>query len=515
MRARFSYVGWACVAGGLIACARLLLGEPAGAAPRRVEVEVPRTWDEAALATLDVPLADPAATPVHLPADYYYKVPVREIWKSYPVYRPGSEPAGYLDGLRQAAPQTVFDPAKLASEADWIAAGERVFDAALVYDALVTVAEVHDPAWYARTAMPVAKDGTVPFFRYVVREKGKVELGQFACATCHTRVMPGGSVIKGAQGNFPVDRLDAMNLREKLAQAADPAEYLKTAHARAGAPWGAPWLGEHDPQKREEAMSIEQIAAAGEAIPPGVQARFGASLFDPVQVPDLIGVRERTYLDRTGHVKHRSAGDLMRYAALQQGMAFFDRFGTFTPSKLPPKVEYMSRYSDEMLYALALYIYSLQPPPNPNPFDREAARGKIVFDREGCEFCHQPPLYTRNKLLPVAEYRPAAGSVHPQSQDIIPFPIGTDPGLTLHTRRGTGFYKVPSLKGVWYRGPFEHSGSVATLEDWFDGRRLHDDYVPTGFRGYGVKTRAVKGHPFGLDLSPQDKKALIAFLKTL
>jgi hypothetical protein len=40
-------------------------------------------------------------------------------------------------------------------------------------------------------------------------------------------------------------------------------------------------------------------------------------------------------------------------------------------------------------------------------------------------------------------------------------------------------------------------------------------YVPTGFKGYGVKTRAVRGHEFGLDLSPEDKKALIAFLKTL
>jgi hypothetical protein len=85
----------------------------------------------------------------------------------------------------------------------------------------------------------------------------------------------------------------------------------------------------------------------------------------------------------------------------------------------------------------------------------------------------------------------------------------------MRTRRGTGYYKVPSLKGVWYRSMFEHSGSVATLEDWFDPRRLRDDYVPTGFKGYGVKTRAVRGHEFGLKLSAEDKRALIAFLKTL
>jgi hypothetical protein len=93
--------------------------------------------------------------------------------------------------------------------------------------------------------------------------------------------------------------------------------------------------------------------------------------------------------------------------------------------------------------------------------------------------------------------------------------VGTDPTLTLKTRRGTGYYKVPSLKGLWYRGPLEHSGSVATLEDWFDQRRLRDDYVPTGLKPYGVTTRAVKGHEYGLSLSEEDKKALIAFLKTL
>jgi hypothetical protein len=92
--------------------------------------------------------------------------------------------------------------------------------------------------------------------------------------------------------------------------------------------------------------------------------------------------------------------------------------------------------------------------------------------------------------------------------------MGTDPRLALQTRRGTGYYKVPSVKGVWYRGPFEHNGSVATLEDWFDRRRLRDDYQPTGFKGT-VKSRAVKGHEFGLDLSVADRQALIAFLKTL
>jgi hypothetical protein len=76
-------------------------------------------------------------------------------------------------------------------------------------------------------------------------------------------------------------------------------------------------------------------------------------------------------------------------------------------------------------------------------------------------------------------------------------------------------YKVPSLKGVWYRGLLSHDGSVATLEDWFDPARLREDYSPTGFKGYKVHQRAVPGHEFGLNLSTSDKAALIAFLRTL
>ena len=160
-----------------------------------------------------------------------------------------------------------------------------------------------------------------------------------------------------------------------------------------------------------------------------------------------------------------------------------------------------------------MYLYSLQPPPNPNRVDALAEAGRKVFEKEGCVVCHTPPHFTNNKLLPVAGFQ--IPQEHLSKYDILNVPIDTDPRLTLHTRRGTGYYKVPSLRGVWYRSAFEHNGSVATLEDWFDERRLRDDYVPTNFVGYGVKTRAVKGHQFGLKLPDAEKKSLIAFLRTL
>ena len=42
-----------------------------------------------------------------------------------------------------------------------------------------------------------------------------------------------------------------------------------------------------------------------------------------------------------------------------------------------------------------------------------------------------------------------------------------------------------------------------------------DDEAWRRFKGVGVEHRAVKGHPFGLRLSSDDKRALIAFLRTL
>src|SRR5262249_52020546 len=129
--------------------------------------------------------------------------------------------------------------------------------------------------------------------------------------------------------------------------------------------------------------------------------------------------------------------------------------------------------------------------------DAMAQAGREIFAREGCLGCHTPPLYTSNKLTPVEGF--VVPEEHRQRYGIIDRVVGTDPDLALRTRKATGYYKVPSLRGVWYRGPLQHQGGVKSLDEWLDPNRL---------------TR-VAGHPFGLKLSPEDKRALIAFLKTL
>ena len=61
-------------------------------------------------------------------------------------------------------------------------------------------------------------------------------------------------------------------------------------------------------------MSLNELIEALEALPAGVVARQRTSAFYPAQVPDLIGVKDRKYLDHTGLQQQRSIGDLMRYA---------------------------------------------------------------------------------------------------------------------------------------------------------------------------------------------------------
>ena len=68
---------------------------------------------------------------------------------------------------------------------------------------------------------------------------------------------------------------------------------------------------------------------------------------------------------------------------------------------------------------------------------------------------------------------------------------------------------------MWYRGRYLHDGAVTSLEEMFDLARLHDDFVPTGFLPAGQKTRAVKGHEYGLRLTVGEKAALLAFLRSL
>jgi hypothetical protein len=328
------------------------------------------------------------------------------------------------------------------------------------------------------------------------------------CAGCHVRAMPDHKLLYGAPANEA-----ASPLVGHLARWGVSAVPL-TGDSRAMFLWrgfAVPWIKDdiHEPLKR---LSVsEQFQQVAAAFAPGLFPRWNGSGFYPTKIPDLIGFKDRKYIDHTATHQHRGPGDVMRYAALVTYSDSSDfgphRMLTDEQRKIP------CHLPDEALYALTVYIYSLQPPLNPHVPDPAAAMGRRIFEREGCPGCHTPPLYTSNRLtLAVGFQQPPE---HGKFLNILPVTVGTDPGLALKTRKGTGYYKVPSLKGVWYRGHYLHHGALTSLEEVFNSARLQEDYVPSGFRPFGVKSGAVKGHEFGIGLPAEEKNALIAFLRTL
>lgn len=480
--------------------------------------DIPKVWDLEKIQTMHLPYPDTAAKIIPVSEEYYYQLPERVSYKTYPFYMPGREPKGYYEYLSKLDPIINFKEEELKTEADWIKAGELIYNLPQTFyplDSMVEMLPALGKSWQAN-GVQTDDNGVIPFIQISVRKKGRVELGIFSCGMCHTRLMPDGALMKGAQGNFRFDKflwalIRSEFERKKMPQAARQ-QFVKDVIMRLS---NAPWIKHHSQEDWKSKNMDEQIAMITDNVP-GVVNRQNTAPAYPVTIPDLYNLKERKYFDRTGHIQQRDMGDLMRYATLNQNIDLLNQYGGFTPLKPPanPKDYAPGRISDPQLYALAKFIYAIETPKNPQQFSPELlTRGKQIFNEEGCVGCHTPPLYSSNKLTPAEGFKPPAD--HLKKYNIFNTSVGTDPTLTMYTRRGTGYYKVPSLIGAWNRSAFLHSGYVATLEDMFDEARFSPDNVPTGYKPYGVEKMAVQGHPFGIDLSVDDKKALIAFIKSL
>lgn len=474
---------------------------------------VPKIWDAKQLATWATPVAGINATPNFYTEEEYYAAPVDNL-RTYPVYVPDREPAGYRESLTKQGPQPMIEPAKLRTERDWIEEGRHVFEG---LDFPVTRTDdprifkyLSDREAIKKDNADVTKDGVILGMRYVVDKDGKLKVSLADCGGCHSRLMPDGSVLLGAPSKtFAPQGIGILVdgfIRDLEARKINinEAEY---------ASYGTPWVKD-DINARFKTMSPQEIGEVDGLPMSGTFARFNGSPYYITKILDLNGIKERRYIDHTGTHINRGPEDIARYAILVNTADD----GSIGPHKFfnEQQRKLTSRFSDEALYAIGKFVYSLEVPASPNKLDEVARRGQDVFRREGCTMCHTPPLYTNNMLIAADGFTPPKDDPRTAQLHVMTrMSVGTDPSLALKTRKGTGYYKVPSLRGLWYRPLLEHSGSVASLEDWFDRKRLRDDYVPSGWKGPGVKKRAVKGHEFGLDLSTDDKGALIAFLRTL
>ena len=486
--------------------------------------DIPKVWDEAALADWVTPVAGLNVRPTHISEQQYYSLQVENL-RTYPVYYPGREPAGYWEMLQHAGPSPLIEPDKLKTDSDWVEAGRRVFDEAddlhlRTFDPKL-IALARSPETFEQAHTEPYADGTLDAIRWVPTKQG-VALSIASCRNCHLLTLPDGTRVPGAPTFADVSRtqpfkyLNPLILKIQFANRVVPAATPFFMGPQAPGTWlyqafGVPWKKDDINEKMKTTTLDEAGALYARFVTSGGVPRWNGSLYYAAKAPDLIGIKDRKYLDHTATHLHRGIGDLMRYAALVSFAETTD-FGPYHVLA-PDTKRVQARLPDEALYALALYIDSLKPPPNPNPFDDRAKAGQKIFEREGCPVCHTPPLYTSNKLSLALGFTPPEDV--PATLDILPISVGTDSGLALATRKGTGYYKVPSLKGVWYRGHYLHDGSVASLEEMFDPDRLKDTHVPGGWSPPGAKTGAIKGHEFGLHLTPAERGQLIAFLRTL
>src|SRR5512139_1367134 len=84
------------------------------------QTRAPRIWDDKSLADWATPVARLNLQPAHFSAAEYYAAR-EDNYRTYPVYHPDSEPAGYWDDLQKRKPQPLVDVTRIHSSADWIA----------------------------------------------------------------------------------------------------------------------------------------------------------------------------------------------------------------------------------------------------------------------------------------------------------------------------------------------------------------------------------------------------------
>ena len=477
------------------------------------QARVPRIWDDVALADWATPLAALKIRPAHYTAAEYYLAPSDNL-RTYPVYRPDQEPPGYWEDLQRKKPEPLVDVSNIRTTQDWIAAGARAFS-----DLDKPLARTNDPALIAKARDPRTfanvrglADGTVREPRWVVTDRG-VMLTTSECSSCHATVGDDRTMRFATSPGRPAGAPPS-------AGAASPIGAFPSLRAR---PFGdesagtivkrlfdVPW----DPDPRMAGMvDLPDRSIAGlVASPHGVFARPNGSLFYGTRVPDLKLLRYSRYVDATATHRLRGPEDVARYAAFIND-ADPMTFGTHRMlTDAQRKVRY--RYADEVLYAIGVYLLSLEPPKNPNPPRADlVTRGEQVFRREKCGTCHPAPDYTTGELTPALGFEVPVD--HPNFAEVRDQSVGTEPGLALRTRKGTGFYKIPSLRGLWYRPRLLHDASILTLEELFDPARLNPEYERKGWSPPGVSRNAVPGLVFLTTLSPEDKTALIAFLRSL
>ena len=194
----------------------------------------------------------------------------------------------------------------------------------------------------------------------------------------------------------------------------------------------------------------------------------------------------------------------------------------------------------EALNRVEEFIKEFPPPTYPFAIDQALAdRGSKIFDND-CASCHAFGGERTGTVIPVDEVGTDRHRLDMWTQEAADayneFAEGYEWDFD-NLRKTDGYVNV-SLDGLWLRAPYLHNGSVPYLQDLLEVPekrtkvfyRGYDVYDPekVGFVAEGPEAEKVgfkydtsvvangnQGHLYGTDLSAEEKKALIEYLKTL
>ena len=146
-------------------------------------------------------------------------------------------------------------------------------------------------------------------------------------------------------------------------------------------------------------------------------------------------------------------------------------------------------------------------------------RGLAVFKRAECIQCHQEPNFS-NQFLSAATTQPDVSFYNKGLYNVDgkgAYPADSQ-GLVEITGKPAdmGKFRAPTLRNIEVTAPYMHDGSVATLEEVIDlyaagGRNVTQGTNAGDGRLNPLKSELVRPRT----LSTQDKRDLVAFLKTL
>jgi len=198
------------------------------------------------------------------------------------------------------------------------------------------------------------------------------------------------------------------------------------------------------------------------------------------------------------------------------------------------------RRTQSSLRRIQDYIARLQPPKYPLPIDAAlSARGGVIYKAQ-CASCHETGGDRTGTVIPLEEIgtdRHRLDMWTKGSADAYNGYTSSYSWKLTHFQKTAGYLSAP-LEGLWLRAPYLHNGSVPTLADllappearptqFWRGYDLLDP-VKVGFVSDGPAAEAMGshvdtsrpgngngGHTWGTTLPPEEKQALVEYMKTL